>query len=209
MSSESTPVICPRCGTSNPAETKFCTECGRSLRVSGSLATFGPRYAAFLVDITVVLGVWFIVTVVSTPLASFLPIPRETGSVFADLKGNASVLLNILLLPLTAIAYFTWTGRKGGSIGLRILSLRLVTLEGDDPGLGRSAIRALVAWGPLLMLMLGQLLGLIGSVGLARGFVTVGAPLGLVVWAASTVMSFTVRRRGLHDLAAGTQIVRS
>lgn len=89
--------------------------------------------------------------------------------------------LFMLYLAAVAMIYFTWSWRAAGqTLGMRAWGIRVATLEGEPPGIGRLAARFVAALGSWVCLGLGFL------------------------WA------LTRRdRRTWHDLATGTVLVRT
>lgn len=159
--------------------------------VPGALA---PRFGAIVVDVLVCL-----------PVALLL----STASIRQVFRG--ALPLASLALPLLQFAYFTLTERYwGGSVGKRLLGLRVTTAEGAAPSLGRVALRAAV----FLLCFAGP--GVLMQAITAGGMSLVGRPLlrllqPLVQLAGYGALASTMRRRngyaGLHELASGTRVV--
>lgn len=201
---------CDNCGAPLVARSRFCPDCGRPVKASGSRLTFGPRYAAFLVDVTVVMGLWIVSTFVAAPFGSIMPRPTGDEFALANFSRIAGSIVAILLLPIVALAYFAiCEGRSGRTIGKKILGTRVRTLSKSRPGYARSFLRAFVIWGPLLLLVVGQIAGLLGRRTLGLFLIKLGAPLFIVFGLATLGMVlFSRQRRGLHDIIAGTEVVR-
>jgi hypothetical protein len=114
----------------------------------------------------------------------------------------------ILLLP--DVAYYTLTDRfLGGSLGKRLLGLRVTSAAGPAPGLGRVALRSLV----FVLVYHGALLVLswVPAVGVASAG-RFGAPLTLLaILLGIGLITCTMRRAngyaGLHELVSGTRVV--
>jgi uncharacterized RDD family membrane protein YckC len=180
------------------------------MTASGSRATFGPRYAAFLVDLSLILFMWLVQFLFTQPISRLLPRPRTATALDAgairDLVGTP---LELTLLFVVAAAYFAITQAKRRSLGERVVGLRLRRITGEPAGFNRSIIRAVVLWGPLIVLFSGNLIGLFGARGLARSMTSLGSASFLLIWIASLAMAlFWGQRRGIHDLAAGTEMIR-
>lgn len=212
MKSESvgTETRCPACGAAHEPAARFCPECGRALRLPGTRATFGPRYAAFLVDLTVVLAVWIVSSFLAQPLSSLFA--RETGLRVAGFQAPETVgtVIQVLLLPIVALLYFAISeGRNGRTVGKRVVGLRVRKLGGSLPGFGRALLRAAVVWGPLVMLIGGQMASGLERSAASVALVRAGAVLFPLVWVGNVLLAILWReRRGIHDLAAGTEDVR-
>ena len=97
--------------------------------------------------------------------------------------GAGQVRISAELLAVVALASFTYQVLAhwllGATLGKRLVGLRVVGPDGLRPGPGRSALRAGLAIAGVLLLGAGPLLAL-----------------------------FTRSGRGLHDLGAGTTVVR-
>ena len=129
------------------------TPAAHPARGPGSLAPWGPRIAALVLD-------WF-----ACLFASFAFASRD-----AVTSGDARFLpLGVLVLEAAVL-----TATLGGSAGQLLLGLRVRRVDGHPAvGIGRALVRSVL--------------------------------LGLVVPA----VVFDADRRGLHDRAAGTVVVRA
>ncbi len=199
---------CTSCGKVPEVGAKFCVECGAAVRAPGSRATFGPRYAAFLVDITAVLGLWLVASIVTRPFSRLYEGPEVPGVDLGPLTAAVGSLLSIILVPVVALIYFAASNARGRSLGKRIVGIEVRRLSGTRPGAIRGFLRAAVVWGPLAMMIGGQILGVIGNESAGRAAGRFGAAAFAAVWIFNLATAmFGRRRRGLHDLAAGTETV--
>ena len=110
-----------------------------------------------------------------------LPFGLAAAGLIWGLGANDPALVAQLLavVALAAFAYQTLAhALLGATVGKRLLGLQVVGLDGQRPGPGRSALRALLAVAGVAFLGVGPLLAL-----------------------------FTLSGRGLHDLLAGTTVV--
>lgn len=200
--------VCTSCGTALETGAKFCVECGTSVRAPGSRATFGPRYAAFLVDITAVLGLWFVASIIARPFARLYQTPDVPGVDLGPITAVVGALLSVVLIPVVALIYFAIANARGHSVGKKIVKVRVRRLTGTRPGPIRGVVRAGVVWGPLALMVGGQIIAQVGSGGVGAALARFGAATFLLVWAFNIATAmFSRGRRGLHDLAAGTEVV--
>jgi uncharacterized RDD family membrane protein YckC len=125
----------------------------------------------------------------------------------------AAIVISSLVIKLTMYAYFILgDGRWGRTLGKRLLHLRVVRGSGSaEPGLTRSAVRALVFFGLTDIIPTALALGTIFVSGIRSADVDFGNGnlvdvLGLVL------LMITMRRRNgfrmLHDFASDTRVVR-
>jgi uncharacterized RDD family membrane protein YckC len=133
-------------------------------------APLGLRLIAGVYDLLPLLGLWFAAGVLALVI---------TGGTLDPHRLAHKLLVQALLLVLTA-TYFviSWT-RGGQTIGMRAWRLRVVRVDGTQLGVWRALLRFLVA---------------LFSLGV----------LGLGFWWAL----FEPQRRTWHDIAAGTQMLR-
>ncbi|MCA1839599.1 MAG: RDD family protein [Actinomycetota bacterium] len=201
---------CRNCGARLDASTRFCGVCGAAVATRGTRAGFGPRYAAFLVDLSLILGIWLVQSLFTQPLARLLPVPATRAAVDAGaIRQLVGTPFELTLLFLVAAFYFALSQARARTVGERVVGLRVRRITGGPSGFSRSVIRAAVFWGPLLLLFSGNVIALFGVSGLARAMTSLGAASFVVIWLASVSMVlFWRQRRGVHDLAAGTEMIR-
>jgi uncharacterized RDD family membrane protein YckC len=135
-----------------------------------SPASLWLRLFAGAYDLLPLIGLWFVAGVLALAV---------TGGALDPHRLAHKLLVQALVLALSA-AYFvvSWT-RGGQTIGMRAWRLRVVRADGSALGVWRALLRFFVA---LISL----------------------AALGLGFWWAL----FEGRRRTWHDMAAGTQMMR-
>ena len=102
-----------------------------------------------------------------------------------------------VLQALVVMAYFVSSWRRGGqTVGMRPWRIRVTRDDGGTPSVQQALIRVLVAAAPLVLLMLGPVIGLRPTLWTLLG-----------VWSAwFAVALFDPRRRAIHDFAAHTEI---
>ena len=188
-------MYCGNCGSENPAANKFCLKCGAALgEVAGASAPAGPPQTPAPAASTVgahdpkqpwvYAGFW----------------RRFAAYVIDEIVIYAVVIFTTLLLRLTGpllglglglilfVAYFvgpwlyfalSWSSRSQASVGKIALGIKVTDESGSRIGFGRAS---------------------------GRYFAQILTALTLGVGYALAV--FTRRRQALHDLVAGTLVVR-
>ncbi|UPG93684.1 RDD family protein [Luteibacter aegosomatissinici] len=146
------------------------------------------RFAAIVYDVLAVVAIVMVVGLIAQ---------MATGGHVADDKGHIVAWWYQPLQALVVAAYFLFSWTRGGqTLGMRPWRIRVVTREGNAVDLKRALVRVVVAGLPVLLLMLYAVTSL---------QVALWAPL--IGWAVILLPSlFDARRRGLHDMAAGTEI---
>ena len=202
-------VRCSRCDAELSEKDRFCPDCGTPVKAPGAVVTLGPRYAAFLVDVTAILGLWFLSSFVVRPLVRLVGAPEPELSV-NNFTGVLSAVMAIVLIPLIAFLFHAFYFRRGDSPGMRVVGIKVVTTDGKRPGWGKAILRSFVFWGPLLTMMLAQGIGGLGGPrGLATSLGGLGAASIAIIWVWAVAGALSRSRRGLHDRLSGTQLVRS
>lgn len=204
-------TACHSCGAELKTGIRFCPDCGTAVREPGVRPSFGPRYAAFLVDFTIVFGVYFVASALVRPFIRLLPFGNSGEVDLGVFTPNVLVFAGVILFPLVALVYFAVLDGKGASIGKKTVGLRVRPLGADGkPGLLKGLIRSSVSWGPVVAMLIGAVGGVLGMTEtLSRFLVGFCTIVISVIWASTIVTAFSRRRRrGLHDLAAGTEVVR-
>jgi uncharacterized RDD family membrane protein YckC len=91
------------------------------------------------------------------------------------------------------------------TVGLTIFRLAVVDAKGNPAGIGRLLRRWAIVWFPLFVPLL--LVALVAG-GVGSPAVSIVATTLLSLWGAAAVYSVIHPHRGLHDLLAGTWVVR-
>ena len=120
--SSSSTRTCPSCGQATPATTQFCSACGRALggRAPGGVeyAGFGRRLSGYLIDV----GFLIIIDVISVFII-------------------ATVWSNLFSFVIS-FSYFVLLNANGGTLGKRVLDMRLQNREtGENIGVGMAIVR--------------------------------------------------------------------
>lgn len=130
---------CKICGQDNPAEARFCANCGATLvttvepppPVAAAVEYIGfwIRLRASIIDGIII---WFISFVPSRLLLSNI-----VGSQF-------SALSSIFWFPVAWLYYWLFTGIKGQTPGKMVVGIKVVDARGNTVGLGVAALREIV-----------------------------------------------------------------
>ncbi len=155
---------------------------------SASLAGRGSRLGAYLLDQLIALvlilpGLWKLLQPFMKDLeAGNAPTPEE-------LLANIAPALPLLIIPLLAfvIVQVVMLVKNGQTIGKRMLGIRIVKLDGSNPGFTN------------VIIMRGILPGLIG------GIPMVGPVFSLI----DVLLIFREDHRCVHDMIAGTIVVEA
>jgi uncharacterized RDD family membrane protein YckC len=203
-------MYCSKCGANVPDNATFCSACGQSTGVAASrppssvpaggyapagatapvgvaaptvkYAGFWLRFVAFIID-AIILG--FIGFVVTLPLAGSLPIgalmhgrPPSPGEL-APLVGGIGRLFVIRVVINWLYYALLESSAWQATIGKKALGLTVTDLEGRRIGFGRATGRFFAKILSTLILFI--------------GFFMIG---------------FTGKKQGLHDIIAGTLVLR-
>ena len=174
-----------RTGTSS---TPFTPGTFKTVEPSASLAGRGSRLGAYLLDQLIALvlilpGLWKLLQPFMKDLeAGNAPTPEE-------LLANIAPALPLLIIPLLAfvIVQVVMLVKNGQTIGKRMLGIRIVKLDGSNPGFTN------------VIIMRGILPGLIG------GIPMVGPVFSLI----DVLLIFREDHRCVHDMIAGTIVVEA
>ena len=130
------------------------------------------------------------------------PGARALGAILDGLVVNVAALLLVLVAPGDLAPVLVWIGIAGYDIGAHaiwgrtvgkvVVGTRCESLDGDVPGFRRAALRWLVPAAPVVVATVWT------------GVSLLAVPWGIAVFAPI----FGAERRGLHDRAAGTRVVR-
>ncbi|MGY1854798.1 RDD family protein [Modestobacter sp. SYSU DS0290] len=162
----------------------------------------GDRWRASGWDYLVILGWLAVLTVLGLAVRRAFPHPGPIPPVAAD-----AVAFGFSVLPVWAHLTVTEAGPRRGTWGKRRTGLAVVAGDGERAGAGRVAVRNAVKLLPWQL----------AHVSVARIIAGVDAPvtvattyaLSLVIPAVSIAIAWRdPAHRALHDLVAGTRVVR-
>lgn len=145
---------CKICGNDNPAQARFCANCGATLVTEAEpLAPPGPppampeitaEYMGFWIRFRAAIIDTIVIFLLFTLLYRFLPryIPNDM------LRGAGTLsywwpysFLVILQFLLPFLYYWLFTGLKGQTLGKMVVGIKVVNEQGNKPGLGIAALR--------------------------------------------------------------------
>ena len=171
-------VKCQICQQDNPPQARFCANCGATLVTTVEppapaavpspppvVAEVAVEYIGFWVRLGAAIIDGIITWFISLLLTGFAFRPAPVGTLG-------------ILLPL--LYYWLFTGLKGQTPGKMVLGIKVVTAQGDIPGLGVAAMREI----------LGKLISVIA---LCLGF----------LW-----IAWDSKKQGWHDKIADTYVVK-
>jgi uncharacterized RDD family membrane protein YckC len=140
----------------------------------GRYAGFWIRFVAYIIDSIITGVVLFVLLVVTKPITC------ETSDGTTCIAGTTMISPLFWVLILIVAVYFIILWAVGGTLGQRMLGMRVVNATtGGNLGLGRSILRYL-------------------------GFIISTIPIYLgLIWA-----GFDARKQGWHDKIAGSLVVR-
>lgn len=128
-------------------------------------------------------------------MVTFVALIATSGSGDDGTGSTLSIVLTVVPLVLSAV----FCALAGGTPGMLLFAMRIVDGAGDRPGWARSFARALVIWGPFLVL--GSLAELLGDDSRFFAALEYVAPLWLCVIVVSMIVGPDAR--GWQDRAAG------
>ena len=119
---------------------------------------------------------------------------------FTGSDAGDEMIYPVWFYPAVALAPITYEAvtvrwRHGQTLGKTWAGTRAITLSGDTPGLMRATVRAALTW-PFVVIATDDQLGAMLQI-----------PAIVVFAAIFAVAVVNPRRRGLHDLAAGTIVI--
>ena len=173
-------MYCARCGAANSDNSHFCVQCGVALASGPVLTATAPQvYAGFWIRVGAYL-IDYVILAIAGFIAMFL-----LGLALGMFTGAPSAGSGLglffawLLFPWLYAALFE-SGPRQATLGKQAVNLKVTNPEGNRISFGRATGRYFAEW--------------------INGF-TLG--IGYVMTA------FTARRQALHDMIAGTVVVRA
>ncbi len=197
-------MICPHCGRDNAPNVYYCQGCGTQMPVEqaapaypsypqgmsepANYAGIGSRFLALLIDgIIIGIPIGIISTVLSAMMAVRVIQKTSRDNTFnpgmaADAMGTffAGFGFIMIISLLITWAYFALMESSGwqGTLGKRILSIKVTDLNGNRISLKKATLRLLV-----------------------KAFISGWFLIGYIM------AFFTRRKQSLHDLIAGTLVL--
>jgi uncharacterized RDD family membrane protein YckC len=195
-------VLCTQCGAQSPAGAGFCQKCGA--RMSGLVTSpatsvaYAPApaytvqpFAGFWIRVLATLIDSFALSIVLTPLFLIFMAPLIVQIMRQAQAGNTNPDVSPAMLgPIFAIIPIVFavqwlyealltSSRWQGTLGKKVLNLRVTDMAGNRISFGRAT---------------GRYFGKILS--------------HMTMYIGYIMVAFTERKQGLHDLIAGTQVLR-
>ncbi len=142
--------------------TKFITN--QNVEINLELASLGDRILAFIVDAAIIGTYIFMITIFFAPLIS----------------GGNYVVLIVLGLPVLFYSLLFETLSNGQSPGKKVREIKVVKLDGGEPGIGNYLLRWILR------------------------------PIDITLYGAVAMLCIIITRNGqrLGDLAAGTTVIK-
>lgn len=199
-------IFCSQCGTANPSNTRFCQSCGKAMGASATGTMVATGVAPAMTPVPVVLtqpygGFWIrvlavmidgiLINCVLWPIMAILSSVGVLGagaiSRNAEDPAAALALLAGILFILVPVAFaVSWlyealltSSSWQGTIGKRILGLKVVDDAGRPIGFGRATGRHFAK--------------IVSSMIFGIGYI---------------MAAFTDKKRALHDMIAGTVVMK-
>lgn len=182
-------MFCPQCGTASQPDARFCVACGVSLvaveaESSGLVFSNPPENAGFWLRVVATMIDGFLCQVVTTVVAFPLGFTMGTSMATSFPQPDIEMAATGLGFGVGLTVQWLWftvaeSSVWQASVGKKILGLKVTDLAGKKIDFGRANGRY---WSKL-----------VSGLFLCFGFLMV---------------AFTARKQGLHDLLAGTLVVR-
>ena len=188
-------ITCPRCGAQGGAGDSFCNSCGLPLdeqETAGPNLGAGVAYAGLLVRFVARLIDAVIVS--SAVIAILLLVGTDTFFEFEDEVAFPRPVFYIVGIVMPWIYHAGFVALWSQTPGKRVMGLRVEPTFGAQLGFGKPILREAVIQAPSLLVLTPFALGGGGS---------------FILLVASVVIALSrPDRRMLHDLVAGTAVVR-
>lgn len=194
-----TSTTCPRCGHYNEPSTQFCVNCGlpfegenapRQFITDPTIGPTGTPYQGFWIRVGAlfidVIALYFLVV-----LPVFLVAIAASGAMAFGLGSDstADAILGLLyiasLVATTGLYYTIPVGWFGATPGKYLVGVSIVRQDGGPVSYGRALTRYL---------------------GFLVSLVFLGLPI--IGWVVLLMVAFRQDKRALHDLIAGTVVVK-
>jgi uncharacterized RDD family membrane protein YckC len=216
-------IFCSKCGTQNSGTAQFCQRCGVALWPSPASAPSAPSQAAPVAATPAAQlqssyappppayvpaaaspygGFWIrllahiidhiVVSVIAGPLYFILIFPsvmrimneaeqngEPSPEVVASIVGSMAIFIAIVFFGQWLYEALLTSSSWQGTIGKRVLRLKVTDENGNRIGFGRST---------------------------GRFFAKIIS--GLIMWIGFIMIGFTDKKRGLHDMIAGTLVMK-
>ena len=185
-------VFCNQCGQAVNAAASFCTRCGATVTPSAGATPSIPipppvavGYAGFWIRFLAVLIDGVILAAVLTPVKLILHLPGWMAGRHAD-GLNPMMMLPLIGLSMLISALANWlyeayflSSERQATLGKMALGIRVTGTNGRRLSFGQATLRHFAKWLSGLTLLIGYIMA-----------------------------AFTERKQALHDMIAGTFVIR-
>jgi uncharacterized RDD family membrane protein YckC len=181
-------MFCPRCGKEVVEGVRFCQACGQEVGAPRPYGGFWVRFVAYFVD-SLILGIPFTIALfaifmfagVGTMMRRSAPVnPNEVAANFAPVFAMMIPVMFFLIL----VSWLYYAGMESSArqatLGKSVMSLRVTNAEGQRLSFGHASGR-----------FFAKIIS--GMIPFAIGYIMAG---------------FTEKKQALHDLIAGTLVLK-
>jgi uncharacterized RDD family membrane protein YckC len=144
---------CHNCGQENPAEARFCSNCGTILTAiiepkypsapTVPLPVNAIEYSGFWIRLAAAIIDYIIVSAVISIIRMLIFIPMFIGRGWNPL--SSPMIASLGMTYFLALLYFwLFTGLKGQTLGKMAVGIKVVDKQGNRPDLGCAALREIV-----------------------------------------------------------------
>jgi len=173
-------------------------ETGQKIDDRPEAPSFGQRFGASFLD-----GIIVALFSGALGLAGGLLLAQSQSSLDAVRFGAIFQLIGVAI----GVAYFTFQhAANGQTVGKRVAKTRAVMLDGSPMWMGSAFVRALAFTGVQALM---PLLLLIGGVGIAAAAGIVNIVVVVYLLANAITVLASSDKRALHDMIAGTRVIRT
>jgi uncharacterized RDD family membrane protein YckC/Tfp pilus assembly major pilin PilA len=171
---------CTQCGAANAENSLFCVQCGVALKSGPVVSAPATKvFAGFWIRIGAYLIDYVILTIAGFIAMFLLGLVLGVFAGASPVGSGVSLFMVWLLFPWLYAALFE-CGPRQATLGKQAVNLKVTDLQGNRISFGRATGRYFAEW--------------INSLTLGIGYV---------------MTAFTAKRQSLHDMIAGTVVVRA
>lgn len=175
-------MFCPNCGSRASQDSKFCTSCGGQF---STVVQPPAKNAGFWFRVLAILIDTVFCQVIGVVIALPLAIAIGTSMAGSSTVAEAAVLGESLGVVFGVVIQWLWftaaeSSKWQATLGKKLLGLKVTDEYGNRISFGRANARY---WSKVIS--------------------------GLVMFIGFIMVAFTKRKQGLHDLMAGTLVVRA
>lgn len=173
-------MYCTKCGAANADNSQFCVQCGIALTSGPVVSAAAPKvYAGFWIRVGAYLIDYVILTIAGFIAIFVLGIALGIFAGPPAVGPGLTIVVIWLLGPWLYAALFE-SGSRQATLGKQAVNLKVTDLAGNRISFGRATGRYFAEW--------------LNGLTLGIGYV---------------MTAFTAKRQSLHDMIAGTLVVRA